>query len=84
MGVGLGRGLLARYLPSARKFAESEKSSEKLRMQRAQQQHEPEGVARLRQEREQASFDTDALHVVLAYADPYVPEPPYCTYQPHA
>jgi len=27
---------------------------------------EPEGVARLRQEREQASFDTEALHVVLA------------------
>ena len=29
-------------------------------------QREPEGVARLRQEREQASFDTEALHVVLA------------------
>jgi hypothetical protein len=30
------------------------------------EQREPEGVARLRQEREQASFDTKALHVVLA------------------
>ena len=42
--------------PQSPKFAES--------LMRAQR--EPEGVARLRQEREQASFDTEALHVVLA------------------
>ena len=30
------------------------------------ERREPEGVSRLRQEREQASFDTEALHVVLA------------------
>ena len=51
---------MARYSPGAR-GSPSPRARAMLREQR-----EPEGVARLRQEREQASFDTKALHVVLA------------------
>ena len=45
--------------PSAKTTRDSDRSM-------LHERSEPEGVARLRQEREQASFDTEALHVVLA------------------
>ena len=54
----------ARTRPPVQVFASSQVAE--FLTQAMREQREPEGVARLRQEREQASFDTEALHVVLA------------------